>query len=164
MNDPLTPAAILTTLKTSLEAYLAPKKGKLFLARDPFDALSLLAESPAGFRVILHWAGDSPMGDDGAEDGVVLAHVELILSHNVGLTLVKGANLITARAGQQPLYELVSQVRAHLRAIEWPDEVSFGSFFYRGCESVFTPDGVPLDAYKLRFDLLHSLPVHEDAT
>lgn len=151
----LTPADLLTTLRDGLAAWALANRGNLHIAGDAFHVDQLLEQSPAGFRVIIWWSGDQPAGDV-PEAGIVTNNLRVVLSLGRGMAKEKSAHLITGRAGQKPLYELVSEARARVRAIEFSDpadEISGVWADYMGCSPLAAPGGLPLDAYEVAFAL-----------
>jgi hypothetical protein len=147
----LTPAELLNILAKALDAWARKKKGVASIAEDDFHVIELLSESPTGFRVICHWYGDKDQTDQ-PRAGIVTNELHVIISQNRGLTARAGSNKIVPRAGQQPLYVLVSQCRAAVRAIAWPEGVTDQLVTYKGCEPVVVDD-MPLDAKRLKFEL-----------
>lgn len=165
--DGLRPDQILRYAKTAVNSVVARNKGKTLIAKDPWNVLELLAESPSGFRCILHWAGDKLLGDQ--EDlPLVTTRLEVILSCNLGLTadaqtaLVEESN-ITARPS---LLNIVSTIRERILQKLWPASYTEEQIRYVGTEPVGTPEGVPLAAYRLAFELDHAAPefTTEDAS
>lgn len=82
----------------------------------------------------------------------------MVVSQQRGLAAQAGANLVTARPDGKALFDLVSEVRALIRAIEWPRGETYGEVLYKGCTPVTTYEGFPLDAYRLSFELLAAIP------
>jgi hypothetical protein len=160
---PLSPSDIISMLQTHLTPYVQAKGGYVSIADDDLNLLEILTESPKGFRVILHWNGDTPDPDQGDLDGIADQHLEVIVTQAKGLRAKPGQELITGRAGQQPLYVLVSQIRARVRAYHWPDGATFGEIHYRGIEPVIHPDGLPFRAKRIKFDLKAAIPVEDGA-
>jgi hypothetical protein len=153
----MTPADILKSLQAHLAPYVKARKGTLSIADDDWNALEILANSPAGFLVILHWAGDKPQDEDGEYEGVTLNQLEAIVRVAKRPVAKPGADLVAGVAGgQEPLYVLISQLRAKVRAWrkDGNDQTNEGEYRYLGCESVLHPgDGFPLRAFKLKFGL-----------
>lgn len=154
MANELSPADILSKLREHLKDWVARNKGTLSIAEDAWHVLELLGETPVGFRLILHWAGDRNAADD-IDDGIDNHQLEVIVTKNRGLMIKKGDNLLEPRAGVA-LLTLIGQVKAKVKASFdlWEEGLTGGELEYRGCEVVTTPDGVPLDAYRLRWSLL----------
>ena len=136
-----------------LQDFAAQNNGYVSIARDPWHVLELLVESPAGFRIVLHWAGDSELGGD-PRLPLVTNNIEIIVSYNLGLTAVPDISLISAQASGRPaLLDLVDQVRERVLSQEWPADITYGIAQYQSCEPVTLPDGMPLAAYRLRFGI-----------
>jgi hypothetical protein len=153
------PDQICRYVKTAIAAVASSNKGKIEIAKDPWHVLELLAESPSGFRIIIHWAGDQQLGDmDDAP--LVTSRLEVILSCNLGLTANAESALVegSALTNRPSLLDLVSRVRQRILQKLWPAERTGGNIRYVGCEPVGTPDGVPLAAYRLSFELDHAAP------
>ena len=109
------------------------------------------------FRVILLWEGDEdatgqPMA------GIIRNTIAVVVSQNRGLRLWRGENIAVDTTSQKSLLTLLDGIRAHIRAFQWPSEVSDEKFLYLGKSPEVTPDGLPLDAYRMRFRLHTSLP------
>jgi hypothetical protein len=151
----LTPADLLTLLRDGLATWAATNKGSLHIANDAFHVDQLLEESPAGFRIIVWWGGDQPAGDE-PHAGIVTNNLRVVLSMGRGMAKDKSTHLVIGRAGQKALYELVSECRARVRAIEFSDpddEISGVWPEYMGTAALVAPGGLPLDAYELSFAL-----------
>ena len=157
-----TPAELLDLYKTDLEAWCAENKAQLSLARDPYHVLELLAQSPAGMRLILHWAGDDNAGEQDEAIGSV-NRLEVILSYNLGLTAKPDLALLQAQVDRPALLTLISVVRNRVLSLYVIDAETGARLSARsaGCETVTTPDGIPLAAYKLKFEFDAALPDYE---
>jgi hypothetical protein len=158
----------------AMKTWAEARKGRATVARDPLDVLILLTQGPAGFLVIFLWDGDSA-SEIGADEtdvdqsGAVEVHppatnrIEVIIGRNLGLDVRKDWALIAERDGRAPLLKLVNEARAKMLALVYPDDAtSLRRFVYRGCDSVSLPDGFPLAAYKLRFELVATVDVEDE--
>jgi hypothetical protein len=109
-------------------------------------------ESPTGFRVILHWAGDSNLSDVlGAN--ISQNNIEVIFSYNLGLMVKPDGALITGTSARPALYHLLDDLRAQVMSLAYPDGQTLVYCSYAGTEPFITPDGLPLAAYRMRFHL-----------
>jgi hypothetical protein len=159
----LYPHQIVKHLKAGLDGWARGYRGQVHIAKDAWIELELLAESPVGFRVIVHWAGDKNAGNqDGIENlPLVTALLQITLSNNLGLTAKPEQALAENVPGRQmPILKLLGLARERILKISWPESVA-ESIRYVGCDPVGTPDGVPLAAYVLTFELDHALPDYE---
>lgn len=157
----LSPADILGRIEKGIKPWCDAHRVKPSLATDSWNVLELLAQSPSGLRVILHWNGDDDAGGHESA-GIVDNVVEVIVSHNRGLLAAPGANLVHGIAGQPPLYTTLSDLRAVLRSLTWPDGIASKRLFYKGTKPVTAPDGLPLDAMKMTFGLVAGIPAVAD--
>jgi hypothetical protein len=157
-----TPAQILALYQADLKVWARDNKATLSIARDPYHVLELLAETPAGLRLILHWNGDAPVGDQEEAIGSN-NNIEVVLSYNMGLMAQPDAALVTAQPNRPALLKLVSDVRERVLSLGVTDaETGAGlSARYAGCETVATPEGIPLAAYKLKFEFDAALPDYD---
>lgn len=157
--DYYTPDALLTELRSDLEPWVRAKKGELSVARDPFHFLELLAESPAGFRVVLHWDGEANPGDE-PQAGVFSAQrISLGVTANLGLTAKPGEALHKPTPNRAALLRIVADVRERARSYVWPDHTTARFMLYKGADAIVLPDsGVPLAGFRLTFELTIALP------
>jgi hypothetical protein len=157
-----TPAQLLALYQADLNTWAMIKKAKLSIAKDPWHVLELLAESPAGLRLILHWAGDDSLGDQNEAIGSA-NHLEVIVSYNLGLTAKPDAALTQDQPNRPALLKLVSDIRERVLSLFIPDAETAVSLSarYSGCETVTTPEGLPLAAYKLKFEFDAAFPDYD---
>jgi hypothetical protein len=155
--NPYTPNALLLRVHDDLKPWVASEKGHLSIARDPFDVIELLGANPPGFNILLLWEGDEDFLDQPLA-GIVRHNISVVVSSNRGLRMWKGENLHRPGPGQPALLDRVDQVRQRIRALRLEDEVTDQIFLYKGCEPESTPDGLPLDAYRLRFQIHAAIP------
>ena len=150
----MTAADILTTLLEQLTPYCALKRGQVAIAKDPFHVLELLAASPGGFSVALLWEGDEDIGQS-RHTGVIRNTLAVIVSVARGLSIEEGQELVGPSVDDSdPLYILVAKIRAFCRAIEFADDnTNSGRLWYKGCKVESAPDGMLVNAYRLRFEI-----------
>lgn len=154
-----TPDTMLAELERDLSPWVRSQKGVLSLARDPYHFLELLAESPAGWRAVLHWDGEANPGDDGRTGVFATQKLSLGLTKNLGLTAKPDEALVKKALANPAFLRLVALVRERVRSYVWPDEVTSRYTLYTGCDPVVLPDsGLPLAAYRLNFELSIALP------
>lgn len=157
--EPYTPAALLNELADDLKPWVEGKKGTLSVARDPYHFLELLAESPAGWRAVLHWDGDANLADDPQTGAFCPQKISVGVTANLGLTAEAGQSLRKASASRPALLTLLAEVRDRVRGYAWPDEITGRYSLYKGTEAIVLPDsGIPLAGYRLTFELLAALP------
>lgn len=157
--DYYTPDSLLSELRTELEPWVRAKKGDFSVARDPYHFLELLAESPAGFRVVLHWDGETNPGDDAQAGCFPAQKISLGLTANLGLTAKPDESLHKASAARPALLRLLADVRDRMRGYTFPDETTARFILYKGAEAIVLPDSaIPLAGYRLNFELTIGLP------
>lgn len=151
----MTPADLLLKLEGDLKTWVARRKGYLSLAGDPGDVLEALTDAPRTFRVVLGWAGDDDQTGQ-PEAGIVDQQIEVWLIKARGLKLKPGDHLVR---GETPLLDLLSDLRATIRKIEWPDGETSITMLYKGAKQ-FEPEiamALPTTGYKLSFELTTAL-------
>ncbi len=149
----IAPSSILSQLAEDLAKWARDRKGEVSVAQDPFRVLEVLWERPVGFRVIVHWAGDRPI--EGGPDAVPIStnRIEVYLSYNLGLTAKLDVALMTGEPDRPSMLAMTEACRARLLSYTFPQATTGAILRYAGCEPVTTPDGYPLAAYKLSFEL-----------
>ncbi len=159
--DALSPAGLLLDLETTFKPWILARKGFYSLAGDPGDVLEALADKPLTFRVVLAWGGDEDQtGQEQA--GIVTNTFEVWIIKAKGLRLKAGDHLVR---GDPAFLELVSDVRAFVRAHEWPAEITQERCLYTGCRPI-DPElslVMPTSGYKMTFQLIAAMPVYEEA-
>lgn len=154
-----TPDTLLLELHEDLSAFMASNRGHLSVAAEMYDFLQILTESPAGWRVVLLWEGEENLGDN-AESGCFPSQkFSLGVTANLGLTVSPEIGLIKPSASRPALLQLVAAVRDWTRGHVFREGVSTKYPLYKGADPVVLPDGMPLKAYRLRFELTTVLPV-----
>jgi hypothetical protein len=146
-------------MRDDLASWVKAKKGELSVARDPYNFLELLAESPAGWRVVLHWDGETNPSDD-AQVGVFAAQkISLGLTANLGLTAKPDESLHKPSPARAALLKILADVRERVRGKVWPDDITARYMLYKGTDAIVLPDSaIPLAGYKLNFELTIGLP------
>ena len=149
---PLTVSQILAALYAALQVWGQPLGAVVTLARDPFHVLEILAASPAGFRLVVHWAGDENISD---HDALPLAahSIEVILSYNLGLTARPDLALIQGPQDRPGVLDQVDALRSFILSVQYPAGQTGTYAVYAGAKPFVTPDGIPLAAYVLAFKL-----------
>lgn len=108
-------ATFLSALETGLRPLVVAAGGRLELASDPDEVFSLLAVSPAGWRVILSFGGDEAVDADGSP-GVVRWTLNSTVQAARGLALKRNDHFARQPAsGRDPLLTLASNVSAWVR-------------------------------------------------
>jgi hypothetical protein len=149
---PLTITQILAALYAALQVWGASLGAVVTIARDPFQVLEILAASPEGFRLVIHWAGDENISD---HDALPLAEnrLEVILSYNLGLTARPDLALIQGPGARPALLDQVDSLRAFVLGVQYPAGQTGTYAVYAGTKPFTTPEGIPLAAYVLAFKL-----------
>jgi hypothetical protein len=155
---PLRPDQIVTAIVNGLTSWAAAHHAKISIARDPFEVLELLGADTPGLRLVVHWAGDEPLGDQMEQAPQVTTTLEVVLGLNLGLTAMPDRQLLTGGASRPALYQLISDLRVAVLAVQFPNLATTDFLAYAGTRPLASPDGVPLAAYTSRFLLESVLP------
>lgn len=150
---------IFALLKDALRPFVeTTKKGVFSTAGDQLEVLQLLGESPGRFRVILAWEGEETIGQHSS--GIVQHEIHVIVSHNRGLSILRGENLSVRRADDPSLMALTNEVRDLVRSLVLPNLRTSKLFEYGGAKAVVV-EGTPIDAYRLTFAIKAAIPEPE---
>ena len=165
------PDRIVELLTKAIEAWTKGdtlRRAKVLPARDPFDVLELLLVSLEKALIVVLWNGDQPedIGQDAdtGDVGPARNSIEVTVGCGLGLDASRDWRLILGKGDRKSVIGRVADVRAFVLSIHFPeaDQTTLQRFAYRGCEPVVTPDGVPLAAYKLRFEIVSTVDVGAD--
>jgi hypothetical protein len=151
---PLTITKILAALVFALKTWSTNQNigAQVTIARDPFHVLEILAASPEGFRLVVHWAGDTNISE---VDELPLSENELqvILSYNLGLTARPDMALLKGPQDRPSVLDQVDALRGFILGVQYPT-IQTGTYaVYGGTKPFVTPDSIPLAAYVLTFKL-----------
>lgn len=148
------PEQLLSHLHDELVPFVKEQKGTLSLASDPLHFLELLAESPSGWRCVLHWSGDENQNAEIPTGPINRNEFHVGVTCNLGLTAEPGKAIMKKRPGGAPsLLRLMQLTRERVRTTVFPEDTSRQPI-YLGCDPAILPDGTPLKGYRLRFSLL----------
>jgi hypothetical protein len=138
---------IVNTLRVSLDTYVDTLKGRLHVATDPWHPLEILAVSPRGCLVVLHWGGDEVAGQ--ADTMIVARNVlEIYVGYGLGLQRDPDIASMVNRTDRPSLLKLVNDVRGYVLGCLFPADETERIPEYGGCVPVVLPSGFPLAAYK----------------
>jgi len=147
-------------LMLALNQYLADwteagQKVTRFIAKDPWHPYELIAGGPNGLCVVLSWAGASPLGNEEAE-GLTLAtqKLDVFLSYNPGLSVAPDDALVKGTDTRPSLLKLVGLLSRRILSMKFSDESDVRPYFrWAGTSPVTAPDGTPLRAFRMQFEL-----------
>ena len=154
--------AILLALEVHVKTWCEANRGKVSIASDPFNVLEILELSPSGVRVVLFWGGDAPAGDQ-TEGGVSTNELHAVITHNRGLAKWQGRNVVETSGKREPLFKLLSSLKAHIKRFVMTGEHVADKIAYAGSKPYATPGGLPLDAYDMTF-LLDAADAAEESS
>lgn len=160
---PLSPDQLLSMLADDLSGYVIPMGGKVSVAGDPGAVVEALWDKPTGFRVVLH------IGDDdeatGQPQGYITTYtIEAWMIKAKGLPLLPGAQLIETRpGGAPPFLKTLSDVRARINSLVFPDELTSRWLQYKGTKQLdpLLTQECPTVAWKMSFELTAAIPTQE---
>jgi hypothetical protein len=153
------PDRLLQMLEDALLPWAKERGGAVSIATDPFNFLELLAQSPSGWRVVLNWAGDDIEVKSAIEGAILTNRVEVGLQASLGLAADRGAAIHRRRAAAATktsppsLLALVADARAKVRSLVLSGNDNDNMFHFTGTKPVTMPEGTPLAAYVLQFEI-----------
>ncbi len=153
---------LLEPLRVDLATWVGTQKGSLFFARDPLETLELLAESPAGHRVIMQFQDDRPVGGEvpGYFNPVLEASLRFVVSFNPGLALRRDGALIKGDATRGSLMKICADLRSRLMSYRWPaGYINENRLAYAGSRSYSMSDYFPFAAYEMDFTFVYVPPL-----
>ena len=152
-NPAITPNELLTAVRDGLAPLAEHWEGAISLATNPFEVIEMLAQSPGTPRIVILWEGEADATGGQRPGGIVTHTVALIISMNRGLPIWSGQVVSGAAADTPSILERLAELRTAMLSIAFPGGSTSQRFFYLGADSETTPEGLPLDAYRLRFSL-----------
>lgn len=156
--DAYTPDDLVKRIAADLRAWRpAGITPEVQVAKDPYHVMEILCDSPLGLRLVVHWAGDEDPGEQ-SEAPLATQRIEVVIAYSLGLKATPENTLVEGTATRPSLLKFVSDVRKRVLEMEFTPGISSGLFYYKGCDPVETPEGVPLAAYRLKFELDTCLP------
>jgi hypothetical protein len=145
------PDLLLEAMRADLASWATGENGTVHVAKDPLAVLTLLAETPSGFRVIIHLEGDANERPE-MPAPVVKYSLKIQVSANMGLSASPDLAITQATANRPALLRLAGLVRKRVMSWRLPEaSVHKGRVYYDGFGPVTLPDGLPLAAYELDF-------------
>jgi hypothetical protein len=152
----LEPHRLLELVHEDFTPFAQEHKAELVIAEDPWGFLEVLASGPQGGLIALHWGGDTNTQADMPEAVFAENQIEIGIAVNPGLAKDSKARALSRRPGDRlPLIRLVAEARRRARSLMLPDDgTSERRLRYAGCDPVVLPDGVPLSAYRMRFQVV----------
>lgn len=159
----MTIASHLALIKATLDAWAQTNGGAVQLCGSAGNVLQLLLSGPTKLRVYCQFESGDPYDDSADSTGMYRRAFKLVLSRGHGLAVDPSSNLMTAAPGSVPLYDLVEEAIALVRAIDfapdegnsmnrqkWAQELRSGS--WSGA------DGLPIDAFEITWWIAVQLP------
>ena len=152
MSDGIAHDLLLIGLHSSLNTLAESQGGKALIAGDALVASEMLLSGPGTWRCVIWWAGDSQLGDLD-QSPLVTMNISMYVGYAPGLGVQLDKALVTDSGNRPSLMKLVNLIRKRILALEFPEEVTSVNPRYVGTNQLSTPDGVPLSAYQLNFEL-----------
>lgn len=141
----------IALLAADLKPWVETKGGEFHVARDPLHPYVILAGgNTKSFAAILNYVGGTALNADTHPHGHETARVELILGHGIDLRSDPGAWLYQAYGQQEPVLQLLSEIRERLLTVTFRNSTNEDSAYAEneGIEPVTLADGTPLRAFK----------------
>ncbi len=156
----MTIASQLKVVRDALREWAAGRHGGVEIAADPEHLFALLQIKPGGFRAVVIFQGETKRGEY-EELGFVDRTFWVVLSFGRSMMLDKGNALVTSRAGNLPLFDLVEECRELIRGISFEEANDSATTEitpnFKAIETFDTGD-LQLDAYRIIFTIGCQLP------
>ena len=149
------PDEILIAVEKDLKRFAESQPGvraRVQTATDPWHVLELLATGPNGRLIVVNWDGDTNISEF-PQVAINEERLEVIVGHNLGLTSDPGATLTRGTEERPGLMRFMYEVRQRVRRLTLDPENTSTCFEYKGTEPMTMPDGIPLAAFKARFEI-----------
>lgn len=159
----MNPAKLIAALEPPIENLVRSRyKGRVAVARDALHALQLLLWSVPGLLVVLHFGGDDST-DEAGVDHVAAHTIEVTVGQALGLQANQELSVYQELPGNPALLTAMSEIRAYVLAMQFPEEETNVTPEYGNCVAVTLPGGLPLAAYRFSVRLNALLDVDDDA-
>ena len=127
--------------------------GKPFLARDPAEPYELIAGmGPNDFRVVVSWAGEQDFGGN-IKHHLDRHRIEIWIGRSRGLAADPNKQIVNQDGNKPALLDLVESAKQRVLEMRFPREITREHTQYVGTDSVTTPNGIPMAAYKITVTL-----------
>ena len=151
----ITPANLMARIYNDLSPWVTDNKGVCSLTQNPYDLLEMLSERPAGWRLTMHWEGDSPADESVRGSGVVRNAIRFIVDGDLGPTVTPKIALIKSTAVRAPFLDLVDAVRQRVMGFtfDWL-RPPLNRPWYKGTDDkIPLPDGMYIAAYNVQVEI-----------
>jgi hypothetical protein len=155
VNDLVTTDKLTAAFTRVLAEWARQQPGNMTVHRatDPWNAVELLCQGPAEYRVVVVYAGDKPAGND-IPFSLVSDHTwDLYITMPLGLHADPASVLTKGSPSRPAMLRMLDELKAFCLALRWPEELTETLMRYNGSEGATLPDGLPIAAYKLGFTL-----------
>lgn len=151
-NTSTNPAQIIRMIYDHLDAWARGNGGRMYMAKDIENAMTLLADQPASWCGVLHWAGDTPQGDL-RRSWVVENDLKIFIKAVTAPTAIPNAELFRESASRPtPVLETIDAVRREVQRIEIPGLDDYNkSIAYKGTTDQASVGGFAVAVYVMRF-------------
>jgi hypothetical protein len=148
-----TPAQLVDAIFTDFSAWAAQRRGTVHIARDIEHAITLLANTPAGWTAVLHWQGEDPAGSGVRQSPVMENNLRLFVRANLGLSAQPDIALIRPTAAcPNPMLDLVAEIRTRMLCYTFPGVPPPGDrLAYKGCTDQASVGSYLVAVYSLLF-------------
>jgi hypothetical protein len=152
-------AQFLTAIADALRPLVEAKRGTLTIADDPDHVIDLLAgAAPAGWRLILSYAGDDAM-DDNLSPGIVRWNINATVQAGTGLSREsQAATHAPNAAGRDPLLALADKVSQWIRGLTGNSDSLGREGFRHISRSWLAVEGLPTRQLNMVFRVPYALP------
>ena len=159
-----TPAQLLNAIYSDLARWAKGKRGRIFVAKDLENAMTLLADTPAGWVGVLHWEGCDAAGSGVRRGNVVENNLKIFVKASMGLTAEPSIALIRPTAARTaPILYLLDMVRFRMLRYRFPGVRAPGDMLsHKGTADQTSVNGYAVAVYNMTFGIWTAVRMPEE--
>lgn len=157
------PAQIVRMIYDHMDEWARSNGGRMYMAADIENAMTLLADQPASWCGVLHWAGDIAQGDV-RRSSVVENTIKIYIKAVTAPTAIPNAELFRETASRStPVLETIDAVRTELQRLAVPGvRAPNNRIAYRSTDDQASVGGYAVAVYVMSFALFTVIDMPAD--
>jgi hypothetical protein len=167
MTEPIatTPAQLMSAIYSDFSQWATANRGKVSVARDLENAVTMLDTPQSGWLAVLHWEGDATAGTGTRRSNVVENNLRVFVRANLAPSVNPDIALINPTAARQtPLFETLSMIRKRMLQYTFAGVRAPGDrLSYKGTSDQASVGGYLVAVYSLLFGIYTVMHMPDDA-